>query len=172
MFLTQSLRKAFSFSHSSTQELRYNIKKTQSLISSFPRKEERVKSTMDLLKNAGVKSVALLNLDKVYGPVMKWGVNVDGDDGIDKMLVEIYTMFMVGMSKNMVPRAMIFDDKNVVVSARNYNLLCFMLRKEAKLEEFLNYAEKIMEKFNGEPSKSSCLKSLVARLRRSSWKEQ
>ncbi|MEM3663531.1 MAG: hypothetical protein QXW47_04000 [Candidatus Jordarchaeales archaeon] len=126
---------------------------------------------MDLLKNAGVKSVALLNMDKVYGPVMKWELNVDGEDGIQKMLVELYTMFMVGASRNMVPKAMIFDDKNVVVSAKDYNLLCFMLRKEAKLEEFLDYAQKIMEKFNGEPSKISCLRSLMARLRKS-WKTQ
>ncbi|MBS7247587.1 MAG: hypothetical protein QXN15_03130 [Candidatus Jordarchaeales archaeon] len=126
---------------------------------------------MDLLKNAGVKSVALLNMDKVYGPVMKWELNVDGEDGIQKMLVELYTMFMVGASRNMVPKAMIFDDKNVVVSAKDYNLLCFMLRKEAKLEEFLDYAQKIMEKFNGEPSKISCLRSLMVRLRKS-WKTQ
>lgn len=126
---------------------------------------------MDLLKSAGVKSVALLNMDRVYGPVMKWELNVDGDDGIQKMLVELYTMFMVGASRNIVPRAMIFDDKNVVVSAKDYNLLCFMLRKEAKLEEFLDHAQKIMEKFNGEPSKISCLRSLMARLRKS-WKTQ
>ncbi|MBS7287564.1 MAG: hypothetical protein KIH01_02135 [Candidatus Freyarchaeota archaeon] len=126
---------------------------------------------MDLLRSVGIKSVALLNMDKVYGPIMKWEVNVDGDDGIQKMLVELYTMFMVGASKNMVPKAMIFSDKNVVVSARDYNLLCFMLKKEAKLEEFLDHAEKIMEKFNGEPSKASCLRSLTARLRKS-WKAQ
>ncbi len=126
---------------------------------------------MNILKSAGVKSVALLNMDKVYGPVMKWELNVDGDEGIKKLLVELYTMFMVGASKNMVPRAMLFDDKNVVVSAKDYNLLCFMLRKEAKLEEFLDYAEKIMKKFNGEPSKDSCLRSLTTRLRKS-WKAQ
>lgn len=122
---------------------------------------------MNLLKSAGVKSIALLNMDKVYGPVMKWELNVDGDDGIKNMLVELYTMFMVGASRNIIPRAMIFDDKNVVVSAKDYNLLCFMLRKDAKLEEFLDYAEKIMEKFNGEPSKISCLRSLTARLKKS-----
>nr|HDO80121.1 hypothetical protein [Candidatus Bathyarchaeota archaeon] len=124
---------------------------------------------MSLLKSAGIKSVALLNMDRVHGPVMKWELNVDGEENLQKILVELYTMFMVGKAKQMVPRAMIFEDKNIVVSERDYNLLCFMLRKEAKIDEFLKYAEKIMEKYGGNPSKSSCLRSLIARLR-NSWR--
>ncbi|HDN05382.1 MAG TPA: hypothetical protein ENF90_00120, partial [Candidatus Bathyarchaeota archaeon] len=72
---------------------------------------------MKSLKNYGLKAVALINMDQEYGPMLKWEKSFDGETSIQEMLTEFYTMFMVGMHRDIVPKAIVFEDKNVVVSS-------------------------------------------------------
>ncbi|MHA1578703.1 MAG: hypothetical protein ACTSUQ_03615 [Candidatus Freyarchaeota archaeon] len=124
---------------------------------------------MKSLKNYGLKAVALINMDQEYGPMLKWEKSFDGETSIQEMLAEFYTMFMVGMHRDIVPKAIVFEDKNVVVSSYNYNLLCFLLRRGVDIDSFMSYAESIMQKYGGDPPKISCLRSLAARINRF-WK--
>jgi len=101
--------------------------------------------------------------------MLKWEKSFDGKTSIQEMLTEFYTMFMVGMHRDIVPKAIVFEDKNVVVSSYNYNLLCFLLRRGADIESFMSHAESIMQKYGGDPPKISCLRSLAARINRF-WK--
>jgi hypothetical protein len=119
---------------------------------------------LESLKDYGFKAVALINMDQEYGPMLKWEKSFDGKTSVQEMVAEFYTMFMVGMHRDILPKAMVFDDKNVVVSSYKYNLLCFFLRRGVEIESFMTYAESIMQKFSGNPSKLSCLRSLVARI--------
>lgn len=125
---------------------------------------------MESLKYYGLKAVALINMDQEYGPMLKWEKSFDGKTSVQEMIAEFYTMFMVGMHRDIIPRAIVFDDKNVVVSSYNYNLLCFFLRRGVNIDSFMTYAEGIMQKYGGNPSKLSCLRSLVARINQF-WKK-
>jgi hypothetical protein len=119
---------------------------------------------LETLKNYGLKAVALINFDKEYGPMLKWETSLDGETSIREMIAEFYTMFMVGMHRDILPKAIVFDDKKVVVSSYKYNLLCLFLKREVDIESFMTHAESIMNKYSGDPSKISCLRSLVARV--------
>ncbi|WXG41306.1 MAG: hypothetical protein WED07_11170 [Candidatus Freyarchaeum deiterrae] len=119
---------------------------------------------METLKNYGLKAVALINMDQEYGPMLKWEKSLDGKTSVQKMIAEFYTMFMVGMHRDILPKAIVFKDEKVVVSSYKYNLLCLFLKREVDIENFVTHAESIMNKYSGDPTKISCLKSLVARV--------
>ena len=119
---------------------------------------------MESLKSYGLNAVALINMDQEYGPMLKWEKSLDGKTSVREMIAEFYTMFMVGMHRDILPKAIVFKDKNVVVSSYNYNLLCLFLKREVDIESFMTHAESIMHKYSGDPSKISCLRSLVARV--------
>lgn len=127
---------------------------------------------MESLKNYGLKAVALINFDQEYGPMLKWETSLDGKTSVQEVIAEFYTMFMVGMHRDILPKAIVFKDENVVVSSYNYNLLCLFLKREVDIERFMTHAESIMRKYGGNPPKNSCLKSLVARVNKFRAKNQ
>ncbi|MEX2750715.1 MAG: hypothetical protein Q6366_002400 [Candidatus Freyarchaeota archaeon] len=125
---------------------------------------------MESLKDYGLKAVAQIGMDQEKGPKLKWETSLDGETSVKEMIAEFYTMFMVGMHRDILPKAIVFEDKNVVVSSYKYNLLCLFLKRGVDIESFMTYAESIMNKYSGNPSKLSCLRSLAARVNQF-WKK-
>ncbi|MBD3228711.1 MAG: DeoR family transcriptional regulator [Candidatus Lokiarchaeota archaeon] len=108
--------------------------------------------------DSNLNSVALIGFDITQGPVLKWKKSFKANNviDIDQFFTNFYVMFRSG--NDFKPKAIIFDDFQVVAFPDQMELLCVFLNNKINKEDF-EKLKTIAEKEKENHGKSEQFKS-------------